>query len=172
MPKQHHRPRERDLCQRGFGVGDSDEIPDRQVPQAAELALDVSGALASQGFIELPMTVLHGQTTGCLPGPHGDPFDRMLIALSDAGRSRFRLKRSRLRPLRCTTPLVKVPAKPRIVRLNSGAQGWSWRPGKVDCARSLGSGPSGKGAHEPTLPRCRLRFSQQVGKSNALTRRR
>jgi PIN domain nuclease of toxin-antitoxin system len=51
-----------------------------RLPQAAGLALDVSGALASQGFIELPITVLHGQTAGCLPGPHRDPFDRMLIA--------------------------------------------------------------------------------------------
>ena len=41
---------------------------------------DVSGALASQGFIELPITVLHGQTADSLPGPHRDPFDRMLIA--------------------------------------------------------------------------------------------
>jgi PIN domain nuclease of toxin-antitoxin system len=51
-----------------------------RLPQAAALALDVSGALASQGFIELPITVLHGQTAGGLPGPHRDPFDRMLIA--------------------------------------------------------------------------------------------
>ena len=51
-----------------------------RLPQAAALALDVSGALASQGFIELPITVLHGQTAGSLPGPHRDPFDRVLIA--------------------------------------------------------------------------------------------
>ena len=50
------------------------------LPQAAALALDVSGALASQGFIELPIAVLHGQTAGSLSGPHRDPFDRMLIA--------------------------------------------------------------------------------------------
>ena len=51
-----------------------------RLPQAAALSLDVSGALASQGFIELPITVLHGQAAGSLPGPHRDPFDRMLIA--------------------------------------------------------------------------------------------
>jgi PIN domain nuclease of toxin-antitoxin system len=51
-----------------------------RLPQAAVLALDLSGALASQGFTELPITVLHGQTAGSLPGPHRDPFDRMLIA--------------------------------------------------------------------------------------------
>ena len=51
-----------------------------RLPQAAALALDVPGALASQGFIELPITVRHGQAAGSLPGPHRDPFDRMLIA--------------------------------------------------------------------------------------------
>jgi prevent-host-death family protein len=51
-----------------------------RLPRAAALAVDVFGALASQGFIELPITVLHGQTAGSLPGPHRDPFDRMLIA--------------------------------------------------------------------------------------------
>jgi PIN domain nuclease of toxin-antitoxin system len=51
-----------------------------RLPQAAALALDVPGVLASQGFVELPITVLHGQTAGGLPGPHRDPFDRMLIA--------------------------------------------------------------------------------------------
>lgn len=51
-----------------------------RLPQAAALSVDVSGALASQGFIELAITVLHGQTAGSLPGPHRDPFDRMLIA--------------------------------------------------------------------------------------------
>jgi PIN domain nuclease of toxin-antitoxin system len=39
-----------------------------------------SGALANQGFTELPITVPHGQRSGSLPGPHRDPFDRMLIA--------------------------------------------------------------------------------------------
>jgi PIN domain nuclease of toxin-antitoxin system len=51
-----------------------------RLPQAAALAMNVSGALASQGFIELPITVMHGQAAGSLPGPHRDPFDRMLIA--------------------------------------------------------------------------------------------
>jgi PIN domain nuclease of toxin-antitoxin system len=51
-----------------------------RLAQAAALAVDVPGALAGQGFIELPITVLHGQTAGSLPGPHRDPFDRMLIA--------------------------------------------------------------------------------------------
>jgi PIN domain nuclease of toxin-antitoxin system len=51
-----------------------------KLSEAAALAYDVSGALAGQGFVELPITVQHGQTAGSLPGPHRDPFDRMLIA--------------------------------------------------------------------------------------------
>jgi PIN domain nuclease of toxin-antitoxin system len=51
-----------------------------KLSQAAALAYNVSGALAGQGFLELPITVQHGQTAGNLPGPHRDPFDRMLIA--------------------------------------------------------------------------------------------
>jgi PIN domain nuclease of toxin-antitoxin system len=51
-----------------------------KLSQAAALAYDVSGALAGQGFVELPITVQHAQTAGSLPGPHRDPFNRMLIA--------------------------------------------------------------------------------------------
>jgi PIN domain nuclease of toxin-antitoxin system len=51
-----------------------------KLPEAQALAVDVAGAIASQGFVGLPITVLHGQAAGSLPGPHRDPFDRMLIA--------------------------------------------------------------------------------------------
>ena len=47
---------------------------------ATILATDVPAAIASQGFVELPITLRDGQTAGNLPGPHRDPFDRMLIA--------------------------------------------------------------------------------------------
>lgn len=36
--------------------------------------------LAAQGFLELPILLEHAQEAGALPGPHRDPFDRMLIA--------------------------------------------------------------------------------------------
>ncbi len=36
--------------------------------------------LAAQGFRELPITLEHARVAGKLPGPHRDPFDRMLIA--------------------------------------------------------------------------------------------
>jgi PIN domain nuclease of toxin-antitoxin system len=51
-----------------------------KMPQAETVAADVGGTIADEGFIELPVTVLHGQRAGELPGHHRDPFDRMLIA--------------------------------------------------------------------------------------------
>lgn len=46
----------------------------------AEFCDVMSAELAGQGFGELPVTVEDGRRAGLLPGPHGDPFDRMLIA--------------------------------------------------------------------------------------------
>ena len=46
----------------------------------ATIVGDLDGAIASQGFKALPIEVRHGQIAGALPGPHRDPFDRMLIA--------------------------------------------------------------------------------------------
>ncbi len=51
-----------------------------KLPSAALIAADVSGAIADQGFEELPITVEDASRAGSLPGPHRDPFDRMLIA--------------------------------------------------------------------------------------------
>ena len=44
------------------------------------LADNVSIAIAGEGFKELPITVDDAVRAGSLPGPHRDPFDRMLIA--------------------------------------------------------------------------------------------
>ena len=55
-----------------------------KLPGAAEVAADVKGCLDSQGFVPLPISVAHAQRAGNLPGPHRDPFDRMLIAQSQA----------------------------------------------------------------------------------------
>jgi PIN domain nuclease of toxin-antitoxin system len=46
----------------------------------AAVVADLDGAIANQGFEGLPIGVRHGQAAGALPGPHRDPFDRMLIA--------------------------------------------------------------------------------------------
>lgn len=42
--------------------------------------VDIEGVIADQGFVGLPIGLRHGQAAGNLPGPHRDPFDRMLIA--------------------------------------------------------------------------------------------
>lgn len=51
-----------------------------KLAQAGAVAADVGGAILEQGFVALPISIMHGQTAGALPGPHRDPFDRMLIA--------------------------------------------------------------------------------------------
>lgn len=51
-----------------------------KLPGVAAIVADLDAAIASQRFIGLPVSVRHGQAGGALPGPHRDPFDRMLIA--------------------------------------------------------------------------------------------
>jgi PIN domain nuclease of toxin-antitoxin system len=57
-----------------------------KLPGAATVAADVVACVRSQGFTPLPITLDHGQRAGGLPGPHRDPFDRMLIAQAQADR--------------------------------------------------------------------------------------
>lgn len=51
-----------------------------KLPGAAEVATDISGCIIRQNFEMFDITVLHAQRAGGLPGPHRDPFDRMLAA--------------------------------------------------------------------------------------------
>jgi PIN domain nuclease of toxin-antitoxin system len=51
-----------------------------KLPGVAAIVGDLDGAIAAQGFAGLPIDVRHAQIAGALPGPHRDPFDRMLIA--------------------------------------------------------------------------------------------
>lgn len=51
-----------------------------KLPGAQDVAADVVGCVANQGFAPLDITVLHAQRAGGLAGEHRDPFDRMLIA--------------------------------------------------------------------------------------------
>ncbi len=51
-----------------------------KLPGVAAMADNLAGVLDSQGFVSLPITFVHGQATGALPGPLKDLFDRMLIA--------------------------------------------------------------------------------------------
>jgi PIN domain nuclease of toxin-antitoxin system len=53
-----------------------------KLPGAMEVAADVAGCVASQGFASLDITLLHAQRAGNLTVDHRDPFDRMLIAQS------------------------------------------------------------------------------------------
>ena len=59
-----------------------------KLPGATDVAADVLGCIANQGFAPLDITILHAQRAGGLAGDHRDPFDRMLIAqaqLEDVG---------------------------------------------------------------------------------------
>lgn len=44
------------------------------------VALDVAAQISGQGFEELAIGVTEAERAGRLPGPHRDPFDRMLVA--------------------------------------------------------------------------------------------
>ena len=51
-----------------------------KLPGGEALAVDVAGTIRRQGFEELAISVADAERAGRLPGPHRDPFDRMLIA--------------------------------------------------------------------------------------------
>ena len=51
-----------------------------KLPEAEELVLDLAGYMENQHFTEMPISLQHALRAGSLPGSHGDPFDRMLIA--------------------------------------------------------------------------------------------
>jgi PIN domain nuclease of toxin-antitoxin system len=51
-----------------------------KLPVAENLVQDFVTDLARQRIEILPVTADHGIRAGLLPGPHQDPFDRMLIA--------------------------------------------------------------------------------------------
>ena len=51
-----------------------------KLPSAADFAEDFIGYVEREGFQLLSISAAHGIRAGLLPGPHKDPFDRMLIA--------------------------------------------------------------------------------------------
>ncbi len=51
-----------------------------KLPRAGAVAINVNGRLFSQGFSALSITVDDAERAGRLPGPHRDPFDRMIAA--------------------------------------------------------------------------------------------
>ena len=55
-----------------------------RLPGAADLAADFQGFMLRESFTTLDITADHGIRAGLLPGPHKDPFDRMLISQAQA----------------------------------------------------------------------------------------
>ena len=55
-----------------------------RLPGAEELAADFQGFMLREGFTTLDITADHAIRAGLLPGPHKDPFDRMLISQAQA----------------------------------------------------------------------------------------
>jgi PIN domain nuclease of toxin-antitoxin system len=55
-----------------------------KLPGAVEVAENFHACLLEQGFTPLAISVDHALRAGSLPGPHRDPFDRMLMAQAQA----------------------------------------------------------------------------------------
>ena len=54
-----------------------------RLPSASDLVQDFGGYLDREKFLSLHVSYDHGVRAGMLPGPHQDPFDRMLIAQAE-----------------------------------------------------------------------------------------
>jgi PIN domain nuclease of toxin-antitoxin system len=55
-----------------------------KLSDAESLVSDFSRVIEQLGFYALSISLEHAQRAGNLPGPHRDPFDRMLIAQAQA----------------------------------------------------------------------------------------
>jgi PIN domain nuclease of toxin-antitoxin system len=55
-----------------------------RLESGSDLARDFAGYLSRARFEQLAVSVEHAVRAGLLPGPHKDPFDRMLIAQAQA----------------------------------------------------------------------------------------
>ena len=55
-----------------------------ELSTARDLAFEFTGHMEREGFQILPISGDHAVRAGVLPGEHKDPFDRMLIAQSQA----------------------------------------------------------------------------------------
>jgi PIN domain nuclease of toxin-antitoxin system len=51
-----------------------------KLPEAGRLTHRLAESLAEQDFRALPINLEHARLGGLLPGPHRDPFDRLLAA--------------------------------------------------------------------------------------------
>jgi PIN domain nuclease of toxin-antitoxin system len=55
-----------------------------KLPGAEDLAADFQGFMLREGFTTLDITAAQAIRAGLLPGPHQDPFGRMLISQAQA----------------------------------------------------------------------------------------
>ncbi len=51
-----------------------------KLPGVRAIVDDMAGAIAGEGFQELPISVEDASRAGSLPDPHRDPFDRVIVA--------------------------------------------------------------------------------------------
>ncbi|HMN47092.1 MAG TPA: type II toxin-antitoxin system VapC family toxin [Povalibacter sp.] len=51
-----------------------------KLPGVSAIVGSLPTIIADEDFAELPISARHAEAAGLLPGPHRDPFDRMLIA--------------------------------------------------------------------------------------------
>ncbi len=59
-----------------------------KLPQAEDIVANLGTYLRKQRFDTLPISMDHAVAAGRLPGPHRDPFDRMLMAQAQLDRLR------------------------------------------------------------------------------------
>ena len=58
-----------------------------RLPEAEDIVANLPQYLRKQRFEALPISVEHALAAGQLPGPHRDPFDRLLIAQAQIERA-------------------------------------------------------------------------------------
>ena len=58
-----------------------------KLPEALDIVGNLPQDLRKQGFEVLPVSIEHALAAGQLPGPHSDPFDRMLMAQAQLERA-------------------------------------------------------------------------------------
>jgi PIN domain nuclease of toxin-antitoxin system len=82
------------------------ELSIKQATGALKMNTPVSNLVGSLGFLELPITMHHGEAVGTLPMIHRDPFDRLLVAQAIVERLTLVTRDSRL--IRYGIPILRV----------------------------------------------------------------
>lgn len=82
--KEHRGNQKHAHRKRSFGLGERHQVRLGKLPSAWDLTADFSGLIEREGFQLLAISGEHGIRAGLLPGPHKNPFDRILIAQAQA----------------------------------------------------------------------------------------